>query len=213
MEEVYLILQYEKQTIYIPFSKLEYVDAFTVGYDDKIELCEAINKYLELGMPKDEMLDAYLSENIYKINDDMQEFNNHYLAIKYKRDNYDVEDLKNKLASFMKYKKDKIFVFRGLKQVIKNYKNKYRGDKTLLDADYDKIARAYLGVEYKRQKECYFKLKDMHYKIMINKLKEDPTKTSIELEEEDKMNLCWFTDMRLEDLKEYVNNQFKGRSR
>ena len=53
----------------------------------------------------------------------------------------------------------------------------------------------------------------MGYKIKINKLKEDPTKTSIELEEEDKANLCWFTNMRLDELKEYVNNQFKGRSR
>lgn len=213
MDEVYLVLQYERQTIYIPFSKLEYVDEFTCGYEDRLELCAIINKYLELAIPQDEMLDAYLSENIYKTNDDNQEYEKRYLGVKYKRDNYDVEDLKNKLASFMKYKKDKIFVFRGLKQVIKNYKNKYRGDKTLLDADYDKIARAYLGVDYKRQKECYFKLKDMGYKIKINKLKENPTKTSVELEEEDKMNLCWFTNMRLDDLKEYVNSQFKGRSR
>lgn len=213
MDEVYLVLEYERQRIYIPFSKLEYVDAFTCGYEDRLELCAIINKYLELAIPQDEMLDAYLSENIYKTSDDNQEYEKRYLGVKYKRDNYDVEDLKNKLASFMKYKKDKIFVFRGLKQVIKNYKNKYRGDKTLLDADYDKIARAYIGVDYKRQKECYFKLKDMGYKIKINKLKEAPTKTSIELEEEDKANLCWFTNMRLDELKEYVNNQFKGRSR
>jgi hypothetical protein len=159
------------------------------------------------------MLDAYLSESIYKVNDDMQEFNNRSLAIKYKHDNYDIDDLKNKLASFMKYKKDKIYIFRGLKQVVKNYKNKYRGDKTLLDADYNKIAKAYIGVDYKRQKECYFKLKDMNYKIKINKLVVNPTKTNIQLEEEDKMNLCWFTNMHLEDLKEYVNNQIKGRSR
>jgi hypothetical protein len=213
MGEVYLVLEYERKKIYIPFSKLEYVDAFTCGYEDKLELCEIINKYLELGIPKDEMLDAYLSESIYKVNDDMQEFNNRSLAIKYKHDNYDIDDLKNKLASFMKYKKDKIYIFRGLKQVVKNYKNKYRGDKTLLDADYNKIAKAYIGVDYKRQKECYFKLKDMNYKIKINKLVVDPTKTNIQLEEEDKMNLCWFTNMHLEDLKEYVNNQIKGRSR
>ena len=139
MGEVYLVLEYERGTIYIPFPKLEYVDAFTSNFEDKIELCEAISKYLELGIPKDEMLDAYLSESIYKANDDMQEFNIRYLAIKYKRDNYDQDDLNKQLASFMKYKKDKIFVLRGLKQVIKNYKNKYRGDKTLLDADYDKL--------------------------------------------------------------------------
>lgn len=213
MDEVYLVLEYDTQIIYIPFTKLEYVDAFTSGYNDKVELCEAINRYLELAIPKDEILDAYLSENIYKVNDDMQEFEKRYLAIIYKHDNYDKDDLKNQLARFMKYKKDKIFVFRGLKQVVKNYKNKYRGDKTLLDADYDKIARAYIGVDYKRQKECYFKLKDMHYKIKINKVVVDPTKTSTKLEAEDKMNLCWFANMRLEDLKEYVNNQIKGRSR
>lgn len=207
MEEMYLVLEYEHRLVYLPFRKLEYVDAFTCGYEDRVELCDTINRYLELGIPREEILDAYLSENIYKTGDDNQEYEKRYLAIQYKHDNYDVEDLKNKLASFMKYKKDKVFIFSGLKQVVKNYKNKYRGDKTLLDVDYDKIARAYLGVDYKRQKECYFKLKDMGYKIRINKLVIDPKKTSIQLEEDDKNNMCWFCDMQLDDLKKYVADQ------
>ena len=207
MDEVYLVLEYEHRLVYLPFRKLEYADAFTCGYKDRLALCDIINKYLELGIPKDEMLDAYLSENIYKIGDDNQEYERRYLAVQYEQDNYDLGDLKNKLAGFMKYKKDKVFIFRGLKQVIKNYKNKYRGDSTLLDADYLKIAAAYLGVDYKRQKECYFKLKDMGYKIKINKLVIDPKKTSIALEEEDKQNLCWFVDMQLDDLKQYVYDQ------
>lgn len=207
MEEIYLVLEYDNRLVYLPFQKLEYVDAFTSGYEDRVELCETISRYLELGIPKDEILDAYLSENIFMIGDDMQEAKRRYLNIKYKHDNYDVTDLKNKLAQFMKYKKDKIFIFSGLKQVVRNYKNKYRGDKTLLDADYDKIAKAYLGVDYKRQKECYYKLKDMGYHITINRIKPDPSKTSVELENEDKENLCWFVDMNLDDLKKYVSDQ------
>ena len=207
MDDIYLVLEYDERLVYLPFKKLEYIDSFTCGYADRVELCQIINKYLELDIPGDEILDAYISENIYKINDDNQEYQKRYLAVLYKNDNYDPEDLKNKLANFMKYKKDKIFIFSGLKQVVRNYKNKYRGDKTLLDADYDKIARAYLGVDYKRQKECYFKLKDMGYKIKIDKLVIDPTKTSIALEEEDKQNLCWFVDMPLDELKKYVQMQ------
>ena len=39
------------------------------------------------------------------------------------------------------------------------------------------------------------------------------SKTSIQLEEEGKQLLCMFTDMQLDDLKEYVKSQNKGRSR
>ena len=207
MNEIYLVLEYEHRIIYIPFRKLEYVDEFTCGYDSPQALCKIINDYLELGIPEDEMLDAYLSENIYKINDDMQEFDKRYLAIQYTRDLYDYNDLQVKFGNFIRYNSAKTYAFSGLDKVITNYRNKYRDGKALLDKDPDKISQAYLGTDYKRKKECYFKLKDMGYHVKINKPYIDPTKTSIAVAEEDKHLFCWLIDMTLDDLKEYVAKQ------
>ena len=103
MNEVYLVLEYEHRIIYIPFRKLEYVDEFTCGYDSPQALCKIINDYLELGIPDNEMLDAYLSDGIDKIYDDMQEYDKRYLAIQYTRDIYDDADLHAKFGNFIRY--------------------------------------------------------------------------------------------------------------
>ena len=42
MEEIYLVLEYDNRLVYLPFQKLEYVDAFTSGYEDRVELCETL---------------------------------------------------------------------------------------------------------------------------------------------------------------------------
>ena len=90
---VYLVLEYESGLYYIPFKDLACVDEFTSRYNSPLELCAVINDYLDLGKEREEMLDAYLTDNLDKLDDDMQEYDKRYLAIKYKRDNYDNLDL------------------------------------------------------------------------------------------------------------------------
>lgn len=206
-DEVYLVLEYENRIIYIPFRKLEFVDAFTCGYDNPQALCKVINDYLELGIPNDEMLDAYLSENIYKVNDDTQEFEKRYLAIQYSGNIYDYNDLAIKLGNLIRYDAGRIKEFSGLQNVIDNYIKKHCQHRRLLENDPDKIANAYLGKDYKRKKNCYFTLKDFGYKIRTVRPKVDKTKTSIQLAEEDKNLFCYLIDMTIDDLKEYVAMQ------
>ena len=233
MDKVYLVLQYDHRLVYLPFKKLEYIDEFTIGFEDKVALCEAISKYLDLGIPREECLDAYISETIKDIKDDTQEFSKRYLGIQYSHNNYNLESLIEKLCKFMAGKIEKmirvsnltipesdrqrkiaevekeIAVFSGLDIVIKNFRKKR--DKAsyspLKEDELTNIATAYLGTDYRRKKEVYFRLKDMGYKIKNNRLVIDPTKTSIALEDEDRDNLCWFVDMNLDTLKQYVASE------
>lgn len=203
---VYLVLEYESGLYYIPFKDLACVDEFTSRYNSPLELCAVINDYLDLGKEREEMLDAYLTDNLDKLDDDMQEYDKRYLAIKYKRDNYDNLDLEIKFSNFIKFNMDKVNNFIGLDKVISHYKDKYRKGGNLLDRDADKISLAYLGSDYKRRKECFFKLKDLGYKTKINDVHVSYANLK-EMEEEDKMMLVLLTNMTIPELMEYVNSQ------
>lgn len=203
---VYLVLEYESGLYYIPFKDLACVDEFTSRYNSPLELCAVINDYLDLGKEREEMLDAYLTDNLDKLDDDMQEYDKRYLAIKYKRDNYDNLDLEIKFSNFIRHNMEKVNNFIGLDKVISHYKDKYRKGGNLLDRDADKISLAYLGSDYKRRKECFFKLKDLGYKTKINDVHVSYANLK-EMEEEDKMMLVLLTNMTIPELMEYVNSQ------
>ncbi len=208
MSEVYLVLEYEDRLVHIPFRNIEYADTFTCMYEDKLALCDAVNRYLELGYQKEQMLDAYLSDDIRKIDDDMQEFEEPYLAVKYTRDLYDYNDLAIKLGELVLNKRDKVYMFSGLDKVINYYyKKKQRSNLAPSDKDGANIAEAYLGKGYKRNKECYYKLKGLGYKVKIEKYKPDPRKTSIALDEERKEIMCLMAEMKLDKLKAYVKEE------
>ena len=212
MKEIYLVIEFESRIIYLPFKDLESVDNFTVCFDNLLELAASINDYLSLNIPNDEILDVYLSEDIDKIYDDNQEYNKRYLAVKYRRDNYDKSDLEKTFMTYLKYGIKKINEHSGLKNVIDNYEDKHVKNKkaSLEDKDMEKIALLYLGNDYKRHKECFFKLKDKGYKIRINIPKIDYSNPK-KLEEEDKMLLTMFTGMNIEELKTYVLSQNENR--
>ncbi len=215
MSEVYLVLEYEDRLVYIPFRDIEYADTFTCMYEDKLALCEAVNRYLELGYEKEQMLDAYLSADIDKIDDDMQEFDDPYLSVKYSRDLYDYDDLAVKLGHLVQNRRDKVYLFSGLNNVIQYYyKKKERNNLAPNDKDGTNIAGSYLGKGYKRNKECYYKLKDLGYKVKIEKYKPDPRKTSIAIDEEKKEIMCMMAEMKIDKLKAYVAKEnVKGRHR
>ncbi len=205
MKEVYLVLEYESGIIYLPFCDLESVDALTVGYSSPLDLCALVNDFLELGIPRDQMLDAYLSDSVNNVYDDMQEYNKRYLAVKYRNDNYDINDLKIKFINYIKYNKQ-LDDFVGLEKVISRYKNKYAKNRLLIDRDFDKIALAYLGDSYKRSKECFFKLKDKGYRTKINHVNIHYHNME-ELNNDLQEALIRYTNMTIPELKEYVYMQ------
>lgn len=212
MDLVYLVIEFDNRIIYLPFKNLECVDSFTVGFDNLLELAAAINDYLSLNIPREQIVDVYLSESIDLVYDDMQEFDKRYLTVKYNRDDFEKNDLEKKLINYLKTNINLMNLDNGLNRVIRNYKNKYNKE-TLDDKDIGRITLLYLGDNYKRYKECYFKLKDEGQKVKIHKHDIDYVKHK-EHEEEDKMLLIKFTGMNLDELSDYVRMQEKiGRSR
>ncbi len=208
--EVYLVIEYENQIIYLPFKDLASVDGFTVCFDNLLELAASINDYLSLNIPNEKILDVYLSEDIDKICDDNQAYNKRYLAVKYSRDNFITKDLERTFINYLKNGISHINDHSGLKIVFDNYCKKHVNDKKayLEDRDIERIALLYLGDNYKRHKETFFKLRDKGYKIKINETRRDYTKVS-EYEEDDKMLLTMFTGMTIDELHDFVISQNK----
>ena len=73
MESIFLVLEFDNNLIYLPFKSLEDIDNYTVGFDNVLELLATSNDILGLNIPREEMVDAYISKDIDSVNDDMQE--------------------------------------------------------------------------------------------------------------------------------------------
>ena len=212
---IYLVMEFDDKIIYIPFKSLKDIDEYTTGFDNQLELVAATKDIIGLDIPNEEILDAYLSEDIDKIDDDMQEFNNRYLSIKYQKDDYDKSDLEK---TFIKYVSNNINdafkEFNGLKNIYDNYISKYLTNRNIADRDTMKIALLYLGDNHKRYKECYFILKNKKIKIKTKEKNIVYNEENIKkMHEEDKMLLVQGTNMTIDELNEYINRQTKGKRR
>ncbi len=215
MKEVYLVVEYDNGLFYLPFKNLECVDYFTVAFDNLIDLATYLTKILDLNIPKKEILDVYLADHIDKVNNDNNEYNKRYLAVKYSKDNFIMEDVKNKFAEYLSESIKRVDKYPGLHQVFMNYMNKYH-KKTITKEDIKKIATLYLGNTYQRYKDFYFRYKDKGYKFRIKETsKKKYSKKELEqIEKDNTMLLIMFTNMNLTELSEYVNNQLsKGMHR
>ena len=205
---IYLVLEFDNNLINIPFRNLEYVDSFTEMYDNPLDLVAVLNKYLELGIPKEEILDAYLATNLYNINDDDQQYKDRSLAIKYNYNRFNKDDLLLKLINYLKSDLTHLHDFSGMENILNNYRKKKNLTSNITDKEIEAISNIYLNDSYKRRKECYFKLKDKGIKIKVDEYKIDYHKVTIkELEEEEKQLLVILTNMSLDELKEYTHKQ------
>ena len=212
---IYLVLEFDNNYINIPFGDLASVDEFTQIFDNPLELVGALDDYLELGLPREEILDAYLASSLYNINDDSQEFRDRTMAIKYNRDRFDNNDLKIKLVAYLKGNLSRLKELSGMEQILENYRKKKKTNRDISDKEIEAVGAIYLDSSYKRKKECYFKLKDKGIKTKTNEYKIDYRKTTIEeLIKDDIMALISLTNMSLNELREYTHRQLaSGRTR
>lgn len=208
MNTIYLVLEFDNNIINIPFNGLEYVDEFTVMYDNPLELVASISQLLDFGIPNEEILDAYLASSLYNINDDQQEFKDRSLAIKYNRDRFDKNDLKIKLANYVKSDISRMSEYSGFENILNNYRNKKKMTGAITDREIDAVSDIYLSDNYKRRKESYYKLKDKGIRTKVDELKIDYSKTTLnELLEDEKYLLVTLTNKSLDELKEYTHKQ------
>ena len=209
--EVYLVIEYDKGLIYIPFKNIECVDYFTVAYDNLLDLASSINKILDINVDNKEIMDVYLVDDISKIDNDMQEYNKRYLAVKYSNNNFIKEDIVNKFGNYLCENIKRIDKHVGLHQVFINYINKYHKEGKITKEDIYKIAKLYLGDNYIRYKDFYFRYKDKGYKFRIRENKDKYSKKRmLQIDKDSIMLLTMFTGMNIEELKEYVGIQMKS---
>ena len=213
MESIFLVLEFDNNLIYLPFKSLEDIDNYTVGFDNVLELLATSNDILGLNIPREEMVDAYISKDIDSVNDDMQEFVDRTLSIKYMRDDFDKKDLEKKFIKLVTKNINSAFsTFKGLKNIHDNYVIKYLANRTMEEKDIMKIALLYLGDNYKRYKETYYLLKDKKVNIKVKEHKLTYSEESVKkMYEEDIELLVRGTNMTLEELTNYINN--KGMTR
>ena len=205
---VYLVIQYDKEIIYLPFKDIASVDAFTVGYDNLLELAASVGDIVKIGIPNSEIVDVYLSSSMEKVNDDMQEFDKRSLAVKYSRDNYSEEEVRDKFVEYLSKHAKKFDNFRDFKAVLNNYKNKYGN--SLGEDDIVKIAKLYFGNNYNRFKEWYFKLRDKGYKFKNREHKVKYSSDMVkQIQEDNKMALVMLTGYSEDELHDYVISQIK----
>ena len=95
--KVFLNIETKRGLIVIPFDKLKYVDLFTMGYNNEIELIESIDKILDLSLDISEVTDIYISGRRFKYTK-----NDSLSCIKYSTDNYNLDSLKEMLSLYLK---------------------------------------------------------------------------------------------------------------
>ena len=212
---VYLVLEFDSELINIPFPDILSVDEFTQFYDNPLELVAALDDYLELGIPREEILDAYLASSLYNIKDDSQEFTDRALSIKYRRDIFDKEDLKKKLIGYLNGNLLRLREFSGMEEILTNYRKKRGTTKPISASEVEAVALIYLEDSYKRRKRTYYQLKDNGIRTKINEYPVDYSKTTVEQEMQDEViALRTLTGMKLDDLISYAHKQLtSGRAR
>ena len=153
-------------------------------------------------------MDAYLASSLYNINDDSQDYNDRSLAIKYNRDRFDRNDLIIKLSKYLKEDKSRLHEYSGIEKILNNYREKKQLTGAITDREIDIISNIYLSDNYKRRKQCYYKLKDKGIRTKVNEIRIDYSKVTVkELEEEEIFLLITLTNMSLDELKEYTHKQ------
>lgn len=212
---IYLVLEFDNELINIPFKDLASVDEFTQIFDNPLELVAAMDDYLELDIPREEILDAYLASSLYNIKDDGQEFRDRSLAIKYNRDRFDRKDLQIKLVSYLNGNLKRLKEFSGMEQILANYRKKRSLNGEVMAREIEALCAIYLERNYKRQKECFFKLRDKGVKTKVNEYHVDYRKTTIEeIVAYDMRTLMATTGMSLVELRSYAHRQLtKGMHR
>lgn len=174
MGVVNLVIKYNKGIISIPFKDIISLDEFTVGYDNPLELLNALNRLLNLDIKNGQLIEIYVD---YLYNNKRKR-----LPVKYSVDNYDIEDLKIMYAKYYKDNHVRILAYNeGIRYVkhdkIINYN--LRCD-DITDRDIDLAVIAYFEkAGYKKYRDAYFRLKEAGYKVRINKLVSEVDRTNL----------------------------------
>ena len=162
MSDFRLVLEFKGRVIAIPFKKIENLDAFTVTYDSKKELAEAIKRILGINI-KGMIYEIY----IQKVVDDKKL---RILPVKYSSDDFDIDDLVN---VYKQYYKDDHTRIKTTEGGIKFVKHETIADfmhnvRDVTNMDIDKAVNSFFKGSYRKYRDAYFTVKRCGYKVKLN---------------------------------------------
>lgn len=160
---VYLNIDTDEGLLFIPFTDLEKLDLFTIGFENKEELITNLNKILDLSINLDEVNNIYISGERYK------KSNRGSLDhIKYRKDNFNYKSLCDMFSLYLKQDRRRIRN-NNIRNVITEGMVKFKGGRFISDKDIDLAVKVFFDKDYKNQRDSYFLIKDFAA-IKINSL-------------------------------------------
>ena len=159
MGEYKLVICFSNRIISIPFPSIENLDGYTAMYDNMDELGEAIIKLLNLEIDNPKVIKCYVTFD--------RQGKQTELPVKYSGDNFELEDVQDKFATYFDQNPDIINEDEGLRRVVSNFLRKVNRN-NLLRADVLRITKSYINT-YRRSRDIYFKLRDKGYRFNITK--------------------------------------------
>lgn len=171
--EIYLFIETSVGNLAIPFKRLRNLDELTVRYKDNHDL--VFNLMNALGIQIDESLirDVYVYYHYSKKDKETGKIDegSYQLPIKYSEDNYDLDSVEYMYGKYLiddksriKKSKVKYVSYEPLQNFIKN-------NKPISDSDIVFSAHLYLLSDYRKNRDIYFMLKYVGYKVKIKKVK------------------------------------------
>lgn len=154
-EPIYLKLNTHKGVITLPFKNISAVDSFTIRYKNMGDMVNRLINLLNLDLDLYDVNSAYLTYDKYNI-----EIDEKSLPIKYIRDNFNFQSLKEALAKYIE--KDPTIIYETDLRYVKTREVLNYFDGKIIDKnDIDRIVRAFFeNTGYQRRRDTYFMIKE-----------------------------------------------------
>ena len=172
-----LYMETSKGIISIPFVSIKKVDLFTSQYDSRFDnvgnrkkLLNFLIKILQLPISINDIERVYLS---YKSIDDVEFNYETCLPVKYNKDNYNVDSVKENFSLYLKNNQSRLN-YPGIRDVGKRIFSRFSPGR-MSNNDIDMIVKTYLKDDYRRIRDAYFYLSELDsayekYNIRSDKL-------------------------------------------
>ena len=177
MADISLVIEYNSGPIIIPFREILGLDNFTVNYDNKEELADALKQIL--GLKINETVNGAYIQYIVKGKVSI-------LPIKYSSDDFDLNDL---VEVYKNYYKDDHMRIRTTEDGIKFVKHDTISDfmhnvRDVNNIDIDKAVTSFFSGSYKKYRDAYFTVKKYGYKVKLREFSKDTNLSKYDVEDE-----------------------------
>ena len=152
--KVILNIDTENGLYVIPFLDLKKLDAFTTGFENEEEMIKALNRILDLSIETKDIISIYISSDRYKKRD-----NDSLSCIKYSKDNFNVDSLREMFSLYLKQDHRRIRK-TDVRFVNTDEMLRFQAGKPISDKGIELAVRAFLGTDYKKQRDTYFTIRN-----------------------------------------------------